>query len=151
MLIWRLGTESFPIWDGSGAALHGGRWNPAGMPAIYAASSLSLAMLERLAQRSGFRRAFFVRAEVPDDLPVTDLMDDPPSDWRSFGSPTAAGAGGAWLLAAETAVLRVPSVVVPREANFVVNPGHPHASRIVVSEPESIAWDPRLFGVPPPA
>lgn len=107
-------------------------------------------MLERLVQRSGFRRALYVRAEVPDDLPVTDLMIDPPPDWRSLGSPTAARAGGAWFRQGATAVLRVPSVVVPQEANFVINPLHADAGRIAVSDPAMLTWDARQSGVSGP-
>jgi RES domain-containing protein len=48
-------------------------------------------------------------------------------------------------------LLRVPSALVPREANYVVNPAHPDAQRIKVGAPEPLEWDARLFGVPPPA
>ena len=41
--LFRLGTAAFPVWDGAGAAAQGGRWNPPGMPVIYAAGTLSLA------------------------------------------------------------------------------------------------------------
>ncbi|MDN5850725.1 MAG: RES domain-containing protein, partial [Nitrococcus sp.] len=36
------------VLSGEGAQLHGGRWNPIGTPAVYAAGSLSLAALELL-------------------------------------------------------------------------------------------------------
>jgi len=150
MRLWRLGTTAHPIWDGGGAAEFGGRWNPVGMPAIYAAGTLSLAMLERLVQRSSLHRTIMVSAEAPDDLAVTDLMDNPPPNWRSIGSPEAAAAGGAWLAALRTALLRVPSALVPQEQNYVVNPLHPDAARIRVGRPEPVAWDPRLFRIPAP-
>jgi RES domain-containing protein len=70
----RLGTDAYPIWDGSGAAVRGGRWNPTGFPVIYAASSLSLAMLEFLAQGKDFDRTFLVDADIPDNIAIDDLM-----------------------------------------------------------------------------
>ena len=150
MRVWRLGTAAHPIWDGAGAALHGGRWNPVGVPAIYAASSISLAMLERLVQRNNLARTFIVEAVVPDDLALTDLMDDPPANWRALDSPTAVRSGALWLAELRTVLLRVPSAIVPREANYVINPAHPDAERIQVMPPDPVVWDPRLFGVPNP-
>ncbi|HVC58759.1 MAG TPA: RES domain-containing protein [Acetobacteraceae bacterium] len=150
MRVWRLGTAAHPIWDGAGAALHGGRWNPVGVPAIYAASSISLAMLERLVQRNKLARTFIVEAVVPDDLALTDLMDDPPSNWRALDSPTAMRSGGLWFAELRTALSRVPSAVIPREANYVINPAHPYAGRIQVMPPDPLVWDSRLFGIPSP-
>jgi RES domain-containing protein len=45
----------------------------------------------------------------------------------------------------------VPSALVPREANYLVNPEHPDTSRLTVSDPEPLEWDARLFGIAPPA
>ena len=150
MKLFRLGPAAFPVWDGAGAAAFGGRWNPPGVPVIYAAGTLSLAMLERLVQRSNLGRTAMVEAEVPGDLAVEDWMDSPPTNWRGLGSPEAASAGGAWVLSGRAAVLRVPSAVVPREANYLVNPGHPDFGRIRVGAVEPVFWDRRLFGVPGP-
>jgi len=148
--LFRLGTLRFPVWDGAGAAAFGGRWNPPGMPVIYAASALSLAMLERLVQRRNLADTLLVEAEAPPDLEIEDMMACPPQNWRALGSPEAASAGGAWLASGRSALLRVPSALIPREANFLVNPAHPDASRIVVGSPEALEWDERLFGVPAP-
>lgn len=138
------------MWDGTGAAAYGGRWNPAGVPVIYAAGSLSLAMLERLVQRRNLGDTVMVEADVPDDLAIEDLLDQPPPNWRALGSPEAAAAGGAWVASGRTSLLRVPSALVPREANYLVNPAHPDTSRIRVSAPVALEWDARLFGVPRP-
>jgi RES domain-containing protein len=148
--LYRLGTAMHPIWDGTGAATHGGRWNPVGAPVIYAAGSLALAMLERLVQRRNLAGTLVVEAEVPEGIAVDDLLAAPPPGWRALGSPEAAAAGGAWLAAGRTALLRVPSAVVPREANYLVNPAHPDATRLRVGATEPLEWDARLFGIPAP-
>lgn len=150
MRVYRLGTDQHPIWDGTGAALAGGRWNPPGVPVIYAASTLSLAMLERLVQRRDLGGTLLVEAEIPDDLAWDDLMADPPIGWRALGSPEAVAAGAAWAKAGRTALLRVPSALVPREANWVLNPRHKEAARVRAAAPEPLGWDARLFGVPAP-
>jgi RES domain-containing protein len=149
--LYRLGTALHPVWDGAGAGMHGGRWNPVGAPVIYAAGSLSLAMLERLVQRRNLAGTLLVAAEAPDDLAVEDLMAALPPGWRVLGSPEAVAAGGAWLAAGRTALLRVPSAVVPREANYLVNPAHPDAARLRVGVPEPLEWGARLFGIPAPS
>lgn len=151
MRLYRLGTVPHPVWDGAGAALHGGRWNPPGAPVIYAAGSLALAMLERLVQRRALGGTMVVEAEAPDDLPWTDLLEAPPVGWRSLGSPEAVAAGQAWLREGRTALLRVPSALVPREPNWMVNVRHPDAKQIEAGTPEPLGWDPRLFGIPEPS
>lgn len=77
-------------------------------------------------------------------------MDRPPPNWRALGSPEATAAGGEWVRSGRTALLRVPSALVPREANYLVNPAHPDAKRITVSAPEPLEWDARLYGIPSP-
>jgi RES domain-containing protein len=139
-----------PVWDGQGAAQYGGRWNPAGTAVIYAAGSLALAMLERLAQRRGLAGTMLVEATLPDDLAWTDLLHAPPPGWQALGSPEAVAAGTAWLHEGRTALLRVPSALVPREPNWMINVAHPGAARLVVRAPERLEWDPRLFGIPAP-
>lgn len=150
MRLYRLGSAAHPVWDGKGAAAHGGRWNPAGIEVIYAAGSLALAMLERLVQRSNLAGTLLVEAVVPDDIAIEDLMPSPPLGWRELGSPAAMAAGGEWLASRRATLLRVPSALVPREANYLINPLHPDAARILPSSPEPLEWDPRLFGIPAP-
>lgn len=150
MLIYRLGTPLHPVWDGSGAARWGGRWNDVDLPAIYAAATLSLAMLEYLVQRVRSKRTLLVEADVLAHLPVEDAFNAPPLGW-SFGNGDAAKAfGSEWLRSRRTPILRVPSVVVPRECNYVVNPDHPLAASIVASDPEPLVWDDRLFAARQP-
>jgi RES domain-containing protein len=143
----RIGRTVHPIWDGRGAAIAGGRWNAPGVEVIYAAASRALAMLEVLVQGGDFAapRAVVV-AEIPDTVPV-EHIDQPPPGWREVGSASAVAAGMAWHAAGRTAVLSVPSAVVPAERNYLINPRHSDAARIIVHAPEPIEWDPRLFGI----
>ena len=145
MLIYRLGSTEYPVWDGAGAAVLGGRWNAVGMPAIYAAATLSLAMLERVVWRTKIGTTLLVEVRIPPDLPIEDAFVNPPVGWNVEDGAPAQAHGGAWLLSCRTPILRVPSVVVPRECNYVVNPAHPLAGSIVVSDPEPLVWDDRLF------
>lgn len=147
--IFRIGDERHPLWDGSGAALVGGRWNSPGRPVIYGSLSYACAMLEMLAHASIGRipaTQRFVVADVPDG--VTLERHDAhalPAGWDAENSSSARGFGDRWLQEARTAILLVPSVVARPEWNALVNPLHPDAARLVVSASEKVVWDKRLF------
>lgn len=152
MRVFRLGKAAHArsVMDGEGARLWGGRWNPPGLPVVYTSESLALAVLEQLVHAD--------LADLPDDLVATTLeipdalpvatLDDLPARWRDHPAPSEVQAlGAAWLEAEETPVLRVPSAVLPREHNRLINPRHPLAARIHVVGNEPFAWDPRLSGI----
>lgn len=53
--------------------------------------------------------------------------------------------GADWIESGRSAVLRVPSAVVPEEHNFVLNPEHPDFVKVAMSKPEPFVLDPRLL------
>ena len=149
--LWRIATGSHPVWSGEGARLHGGRWNPPGLPAIYAGTSFAIAALEILVHANLGRvprNARFVEAAVPDGVPVE--RPEPgalPPGWAEADPGAARGFGGAWLRERLSAVLLVPSAATGGlDLNAVVNPDHPEAGRIAVAEERPVAWGRRLFG-----
>jgi RES domain-containing protein len=77
---------------------------------------------------------------------VTDLDRSLlPRNWKSDPVPEAVQAvGDRWTSSGISAVLRVPSVLVPEESNFLINPRHPDFGSIVISDPRSFQFDPRL-------
>lgn len=136
--------------NGEGARRYGGRWNHPGVPAVYTAAHLSLAVLELLVHVAAPEDLpadlVAVPADVPDDLRIEDVgTQELPRDWRRTPAPAAlADRGTAWLRAARTAVLAVPSAVVPLETNYILNPAHPDFRRIVVGRAQPFGLDPRL-------
>lgn len=136
--------------DGEGARRAGGRWNPKGIPLVYFASSLSLAVLELLVHVD-FNAVpddlVAIRIEVPDGLPARTMRpEDLPRDWSmESGKPALQGIGAAWFQGAAEPVLQVPSVVVPEEANLLIHPLHPDTGRIVIVSRSPFRLDPRLF------
>lgn len=150
MRIYRIADARHPIWDGSGAALIGGRWNSPGLPAIYGSLSLACAMLEVLAH-AGIGRIpatqHFVIAELPDAAALVERheSDQLPAGWDAEDSGSARAFGDAWLRSRRSLVLVIPSVVARLEFNAIVNPAHPGFSRISLSVPEPVIWDQRLF------
>ena len=148
MEAWRIATARFPNVDGRGAALTGGRWNSPGRPVVYAASTLSLAMLEllvRLPAGEVPNDLVQIHITIPDDLSVETIGPEDLPGWNDRDRLTSRAYGDAWLQARRTVVLLVPAVAVPQERNVIINPLHPEFSRIVPSAPTLIVWDERLF------
>lgn len=65
--------------------------------------------------------------------------------WRESEDETRA-IGDAWLASARTALLGVPSAIVFRTTNFLLNPAHPHAGRLALVSVSRYPLDPRLVG-----
>jgi RES domain-containing protein len=115
----------------------------------FAAESESLATLEYLVHASSeafFHDAVLVVAEL-DDRYITALNADAlPKDWRSF--PPAHGTqiiGDEWLAAGASAAMQVPSAIVPRERNVLINPRHRDFAKLKILEIEERGIDPRLW------
>lgn len=146
---WRIVTARFvaSAFSGEGARLYGGRWNPKGLPLVYTAESQALAVLEILVQDERLRARYaLIPAHIPDDLALERVtVDQLPSDWRT---PGARGdlqqRGAAWVRGGTSAVLAVPSAVIPAEANYLLNPRHPDFARVEIGEPQELVTDLRL-------
>lgn len=147
--VYRLTKRRYPVYDGSGAALEGARWNSPGRLLIYASEHYATAILEKLvhAGRTLLPGAHHAAAiEIPDDLQLEDF-DPRAAGWDTEDSATARAYGDAWHASGRTAVLIVPSLPgQPIERNFIINPGHPDAARIRVMPAFDVVWDGRLFG-----
>ncbi len=71
---------------------------------------------------------------------------DLPAGWRPYPAPEGlAGLGSEWVRGGQTAVLVVPSAVIPQEHNYLINPAHPDIRAIRVGSPQPFSLDPRLW------
>lgn len=139
--------------NGEGARLYGGRWNEPGTAMIYAAGSLALAELEALVhvdRADAPRDLIAVELEIPSSVRVEDLpLALLPRGWRRSPAPASlARLGTEWVRSLRSSVLRVPSAVVPREPNYLLNPAHRDLKRVAVVGAEPIAFDARLLDEP---
>ena len=135
---------------GEGARVNGGRWNEKGISVIYTAESLSLAALEYLvhlplvlAPPDLKYRSF----SVPDDTRVTTLPRTALSsgwDAMPFQAETVR-IGSEWARSARTLILRVPSVIVPGEYNFIINPLQAGFRKVKPSRPLPFNFDDRIL------
>ncbi len=141
----RLAKDAF---TGEGARLYGGRWNSPGRPAVYTSSSQSLAMLEMLVhlQARHLLRTYVLLEVQFDDRLVTDVDSRRlPRDWRSSpAAPAVRQFGDDWVASNDSAVLRVPSAIVPREPNYLLNPRHRQFAELTIGKKYPIDFDARL-------
>ncbi|MDQ2822014.1 MAG: RES family NAD+ phosphorylase [Pseudomonadota bacterium] len=152
--VWRIAVEApgYTASDlsGTGARITGGRWNSQGVPVVYCASSIALATLETVHYvRSGglpFNR-FLVRIDIPEAVwQARRVLDPLPGGWDAIPAGLAARrAGDAWLASGASALLLVPSVIVPDECNVLINPGHGDAGAMVATTLKRWTYDPRFF------
>ena len=148
---WRIVKERHAgtAFDGEGARLYGGRWNSPGVAAVYVSESRALATLEVLAglqTNSPLPGYVLIPTEFDDSLVVAIELEEVPANWRQNPpAPSTQRLGNDWIAQGESAVLRVPSVLVPKESNYVLNPRHPDFSAVMVGEPEPLSMDLRLL------
>lgn len=146
---WRTTKRTYaPVaLDGKGAATYGGRWNPVGVPAVYLSSSRALSILEVLTQVRGpadLRDYVLIPVALPESAVMA--VEALPADWRALpAGESTRRIGAEWAMQKRTLVLRVPSVVLPMEANYVLNPLHPDAADLAIGDVEELDLDPRLF------
>jgi RES domain-containing protein len=150
-ICWRICRRghSRNAFDGKGAAAIGGRWNRPGTLLVYTSSSLALAALEILVNIGAAdlpSDLVAVAAEMPADLEKIRVeARNLPKSWRLYPAPDLlAEIGEDWVRKGETAVLVVPSAVVPEECNFLLNPSHPCFQRIAIGKARPFEFDPRI-------
>jgi RES domain-containing protein len=147
--LWRI--SNYPDLSGEGALRTSGRWHTEGRPIVYLAENPAGAMLERIVHltdrnEEGILPRFYqlLQISVPDELPLQTLNAIAPADWKERPEFTRA-VGDAWLASCESPLARVPSAIVPRTWNYLLNPEHPDAKHIVVAEVIKERFDNRLF------
>lgn len=152
LTLWRIvkTRHAATAFDGEGARRFGGRWNPRGLPAVYLGGTLALAALETLVHLTAAdARLNFVAIplHVPDDITVAELPPGSlPANWRSEPPPPATQAiGGEWLKSGSGLLLKTPSVIIPAETNYLLNPQHPHLARTRLGPPQPFGFDQRLW------
>jgi RES domain-containing protein len=141
--LWRI--SRYPDLSGTGGLLASGRWHTRGRPVVYLCDHPAACLLEMLVQ--GARLTLppsyqWLGVDVVGLSPET--VPELPQGWRDDIALTRR-LGDAWLARRRTALLEVPSVIVPRATNYLLNPAHPDAARCGVRETVDYPLDPRLL------
>lgn len=151
MIVYRLSKSKFASdLSGRGAEKAGGRWNSKGTAMVYTSASRALCTTE-IAVHTPLGNLpldyLLVTIEIPDTITILELpLTELPRDWKSIPQAHSTQLiGDNFVAQGLYAVLKVPSVVVQDEYNFLLNPHHPAASGIVIRGIEPFNFDERLF------
>ena len=151
--VWRIAAVTIRYsaddLSGAGAKASGGRWNSPGMALVYASESIALAVHETVVhlRSAGLPlNRYLVRIDIPEALWSARQKLAAPAGWdaQPHGVPSVM-AGDAWLKAAASALLVVPSVIVPEERNVLINPAHPDSAGVTATMLRRWDYDSRLF------
>jgi RES domain-containing protein len=148
---WRIvkARHAASAFSGDGARLVGGRWNSKGTAVVYTAGSESLAILEMLVHLgagAALDSYVLIGCEFDEALATSVDVTALPTAWRAFPSaPELAAIGDAWVNGGLSPVLRVPSAIVPSEANYLLNPQHPEFKKLRIVAPSPFSFEARLI------
>lgn len=152
MILYRISKAKYAktAFSGVGGLEAAGRWHHRGQLIVYAAATLSLAALEylvHLGRRDAKISLVSLRATIP-DVTAIEVIDVASLAKNWDASPpvdSTMALGTEWCLELRSAILKVPSVIVPGEFNYLLNPQHPDFKLLEVSKPEPFSFDPRLL------
>ncbi len=150
MQVWRVCSKKYQRFDGAGARLYGGRWNAPGIAVVYASDSLALAALELFVHVDVDLMPtdlVAVKADIPDNLETITLKAERlPRNWRRYPAPdTLKAIGTAWAARCASAILTVPSAIIPEEHNYLLNPAHRDFKHVRLHKPIPFHFDPRMW------
>jgi RES domain-containing protein len=153
--VWRIATDT-PDYEaddlsGAGAKQTGGRWNEGGLPVLYTSESRALACLETIVHLNAGGlplNRYLVALTIPQALweaAQRESADTLPVGWDAQPAGRASIAFGTrWLRSGRSALLILPSAIVPEECNILINPQHPDSAGITAAKQRRWLYDPRL-------
>ncbi|MGI0119632.1 RES family NAD+ phosphorylase [Zooshikella sp. RANM57] len=150
---WRIAAPDYAktpheMLSGEGAYLFGGRWNSKGTRVVYLAESLALASMELLVhlKQSDILKRYHKLPVSFDSSLVMDLdTDSLPSNWQSYEmEPETQATGDYWVQNKLSLLLKVPSVIIPEESNYLLNPEHPDFDKLQIGKIVKFEFDSRL-------
>ena len=115
---------------------------------VYTAGSQSLVMLEMLVQDEPLRaRYVMIPATLPNKLKIERVVPEQlPANWRDPAAREQLQTMGTdWIRRGSSAVLAVPSSVIPAETNCLLNPHHPSFAKIAIGQAQEFVTDLRLI------
>jgi RES domain-containing protein len=143
--LWRISRHR--DLKGAGGLKAPGRWHERGLPVVYLAESPAGALLETCVHTSANDvppRYTLLAIEVEEGVGTEDFdASTLPSNWIQQVAVTRQ-IGSAWLQAGRSALLRVPSALVPATFNVLLNPLHPNAARLRIQSAVRYPFDPRI-------
>jgi RES domain-containing protein len=147
MILYRFSPEQFSSdISGEGARRFGGRWNSKGRPVVYTSLSISLSLLELLIHsisHDEIIRNYLTIIEAPDDRITEVPLSTLKKNWTSDEDFTKYL--GDEFLQSDFLLMKVPSAIIPRESNLLINPSHRDFKKVKIKTAERFMFDARLF------
>lgn len=139
--------------DGVGALLEPGRWNSIGRRMVYTSECPALALLEIMVHADYELMHSYALFSLTFDDTLVEVVDSGtlPPGWKFMLEPAWARLqhiGTDWLESLRTPILRVPTVLVPDQFNYLLNPTHPDFAKISIGLRQNLVPDPRLRSTP---
>lgn len=128
--------------------MYPGRWNSLGVHMVYCAGNPATCLAEQLVRLTEPPDDYVLTTiDVPDDAPMrAPAVKELPTGWdRPDTSPAVRTFGDAFIQAGKHLIMKVPSVVVPAESNYLLNPNHRLMAQVRILSVEPFIFDPRLF------
>jgi len=149
MIVFRITTVKYvDDLSGRGAEKAGGRWNQRGYPVLYTCQSRALAAMELAVHitLSTIEHDYrILTIEVPDHPVYIYPEEQLPGNWKQFPFPQSTQLiGTKWLSACEYLIMKVPSVVIEGDYNYLINPLHPLFRDISIGDSKIFEFDTRL-------
>ena len=149
MIVWRI--SNYLDLSGQGGLRAAARWHNAGAPVVYTASSPASALLEVLVHLELNDAEYLpdsyqlLRIAVPDNILLDEIIEESlANDWRRQLELTRT-IGDEWLRGSDSALLAVPSAIVPHTKNYLINPTHRDTKQIKIKSHGNYPFDFRLF------
>ena len=148
MIVYRITNEAYKDdISGSGSALYGSRWNSKGIYLLYTSQFISLSILESLVHLKRQEippSQFLLHIEVPDEQEIAEISYKKiKKNWREEIDYTQ-WLGDQFIQNKQSLTFKVPSIIVPQENNFLLNPRHPDFKKVKIIASELLELDKRL-------
>ena len=150
MIVYRLASPNYAKdMSGEGASIYGGRWNPVGIKALYASQNISLCVLEILVRTlkkinpPGYQ---LITIELPEANMASIELSRLKPGWKQHVEYTQ-WIGEEFLKEDKSLVMQVPSAIVDKENNFMINPLHKDFNRVKTMSIEPLDLDKRLHQI----
>ena len=156
--VWRIATDT-PDYEaddlsGEGAKRTGGRWNAKGIRVVYTSETRAMACLETVVHLNAGGlplNRYLVAVTIPDDVwgnAHRESASSLPIGWDAEPPGRASIRFGTdWIRSGRSALIVVPSVIIPEEFNVLINPQHPASPAIIAAKVRRWLYDPRLKAV----
>ena len=151
MIVYRISNSLYSNdISGLGAKLKGARWNSAGIPLLYSAEHISLAVLEMLVNThfQDYSIALdLIYIQLPAEISTTEIkLNKLKDNWQEDFTYTKF-IGDEFSKQNNAALLKVPSAIIHEEYNCIINPLHPDFKKIKIQKVKTFWPDKRLFSI----